>query len=146
MSRYLVDGTEIDEEKAPYTLKYTSAYKKEVPYERETDKQWYEVVQRDVKAGNTIFEVHAQLGPGGAFEKVADIKMLTDFTTSLFGDSRLHFQHVRVRSDKKSYADKQWKKSANFDMEEFVQDEMDEWNAGLTVPTERWPDEDDVKA
>ena len=31
-------------------------------------------------------------------------------------------------------------------MEKFVQDETDEWNAGLTVPVERWPTEDDDAA
>lgn len=66
--------------------------------------------------------------------------MMTDFTTSKFGDERLHFQHERVKRDFFTWP-REWR--MNEDNVLFEQDEADEWGNGLDVPEERWPATDE---
>ena len=87
-----------------------------------------------------IFEVEGKLGPTGDWVKVADVQMMTDFTTSAFGDERLHFQHVSQRKDRNQWPT-DWRRADDF--VEYDQDETNEWNLGLDVPEERWPATDD---
>ena len=65
---------------------------------------------------------------------------MTDFTTSAFGDERLHFQHVSQRKDRNQWPT-DWRRADDF--VEYDQDETNEWNLGLDVPEERWPATDD---
>lgn len=57
-----------------------------------------------------IFEVEGKLGPEGDWVKVADVQMMSDFTTSAFGDDRLHFQHVQQRRDRNQWP-KDWRRA-----------------------------------
>jgi len=61
-------------------------------------------VQR-MKAGDTIYEVFAIDQPGCAEIKIGDINMVTDFTSSRWGDETLFFRHSKIDGED---AEKGW--------------------------------------
>lgn len=67
---------------------------------------------------------------GGQRIKIGHIELLTELTTSVFGDTRLFFQHLRHRMDSKYYPDG-WNK-----YDHKITDEDPGW--GETVP-DTWP-------
>ena len=148
IAKYDLEGNDLRaNSSAPYELRWISSIGKPAGYEREIDAEtneyanWYDIVMRDVQIDDIIFEVEGRLGPEGVWVKIADVHMMTDFTTSRFGDERLHFQHIKVQNDRRSWP-REWKR-AN-DNVQFEQNESDEWDNGLDVPEERWPATDEA--
>lgn len=85
--------------KVPYELHYTSDFKGH-EYEQTDGRMWHERLMEIGKAGTTILNVLAVDTPGSEPFKIAEIKLTTDLTPSMFGDKRLHFQHVRTGRDR----------------------------------------------
>lgn len=80
----------------PYQLNFDSPLKdafSESP--NHFDVPWYDTIRDGVSEGDTIFNVYA-VTPGAADEHIADVIMQSLFYTSVFGDTRLYFQHRKV--------------------------------------------------
>ena len=53
-------------------------------------------------AGDIVLQVHAPkdpLAPVRELEHIANVRLLTDLTTSRFGDERLFFKHLQISMD-----------------------------------------------
>jgi|SanBayMetagenome_1026888.scaffolds.fasta_scaffold113984_1 hypothetical protein len=98
-----------------------------------------------IKQGSKILEawgLTAPLSLGGVWIKMADVNLKTDLYKSFFGDTRLHFQHKRMKLDT-AFWPSAWVKLAE-DVKFNDQDPTQLW--GYTVPTGPgvgWPVDDE---
>ena len=100
------DGTELPHANVniPYELHFSSTFSFPDSPQYDSDGNqitWYDQL-KTIKSGESVLEVFAMTAPpalNGELVKIADIVLETDLYTSVFGDERLHFQHVRVMND-----------------------------------------------
>lgn len=118
MALWEQDGTEISQDDAvsPYKLDFTSSI--HFSDEKDESMMFYDQLMT-IEEGTIVLEAWAWDGPeddGGVSSKIADIKLSSALTTSLFGDQRLFFQHQRMNRDRKLYTNRTWKDlDAQFD-------------------------------
>ena len=132
------DGSSVPESEIgtiPYQLEFESQY--QFP-DIQTDEPWYEQLMSITADPNQpLLEVYALTAPlqrGGERVKIGKIELQTYLTTSVFGDERLYFQHIRGNTDLDYYPDG-W---GRFDTRRQPDDEG--W--GTTVP-DTWPATDE---
>jgi hypothetical protein len=127
----------------PYELEFTSP--KQFPrelqfYDGNPDEpiMFYSQLMDELNEGDIVFEVRAPVDPTAEtveMEHIANIRLLTNFRTSFFGDTRLFFQHKRTSHDRKLWP-VAWRRLA----EDPVFDRTDANNLwGFEVP-DVWPD------
>lgn len=100
---------------------------------------FYDQLIRDSNEGDVILEVFAKLAPDAYavageenLVKIADVRLLTPLKTSVFGDTRMHFQHVRVNPDMRLWP-RGWKRTETF-IEPTLPENM------LSYPLPAWPE------
>ena len=128
------DGTDVPFEDfgmIPYELQFESPYQFS---DTKTDTPWHEqLTSITYDPEKPLLEVYALTAPyqrGGERVKIGHIELMSEITTSKFGDERLFFQHVRPSKDKQ-YWPKGWGKY------DFKIDE-DESGWGMIAP-DTWP-------
>ena len=72
---------------------------------------WYDQVMGAVKAGDTLFKVMAKARPDADWVHIANVSLISDLTTSEFGDNRLFFQKYKANDDQKFW-DWEWRTKA----------------------------------
>ena len=128
------DGTNVDMTTVtsiPYQLEFESQYQFS---DIKTDTPWYEqLMSITTDPEKPLLDVYALTAPyqkGGERIKIGHIELLSEITTSKFGDERLFFQHIRGYRDQKLYeggwAKYDFKRASN----------MSGW--GTSVP-DTWP-------
>ena len=68
-----------------------------------------------IPVGHELFEVWAMENPeamGGSFYQIGHIEMTSEMVTSLYGDTRLFFRHVRTEEDLEERPE--WKEHIEF--------------------------------
>lgn len=78
-----------------------------------SDTEWYDQVKSVASNGDTILNVWAKTDPydDDSWKHIADLVLLSDMVTSLFGDQRLFFQHKRFGYDKDYWPNMGWGRS-----------------------------------
>ena len=102
-----LDGTAVADEEIgwiPYQLEFESQY--QFP-DFKTDTPWYEQLTSITDDSDTpLLEVYALTAPLqklGERVKIGKIQLMSELTTSKFGDERLYFQHIAGFKDTKRY-------------------------------------------
>lgn len=106
------DGTKINNEDAriPWQLEFSSQYK-DFDYKETNERNWIERLLEVGEVGKKILDVWAMDRPGEPLFKIAEIELDTPLITSLFGDQRMYFQHVKTNEDMDLW-DKELKKAS----------------------------------
>jgi len=111
ISNYGEDGTQVDDPKFPYRLRFQPTG--EIIFPDEYVRPFTEDLVT-IPAGSTLYEVWAMDQPtelGGVEIHIADLVLVSDMITSLWGDSNLFFRHqdmvedVAINPDWKDYLD-----------------------------------------
>ena len=124
--------------RVPWEIQFTSDFKGH-EYEQTDGRMWHERLMEIGTAGTTILNVLAVDTPNTEPFKIAEIKLITDLTTSKFGDERLHFQHVRTGRDRKFWT-KETKKADKLIDPKITPREIHDWDVSA------WPSDNDDEA
>ena len=102
-----LDGTAVADEDIgmiPYQLEFESQY--QFP-DIKTETPWHEqltsITDSSDKPLLDVYALTAPLQMGGERVKIGEIQLLSEITTSKFGDERLYFQHMRPSIDLELY-------------------------------------------
>ena len=104
---------------------------------------WYDQLRGDLKAGDHVMTVEGLTAPlslGGAYEPIGKVTLISDLYTSVFGDQRFHFQHLRINVDRK-YWERKWKQEKE-DLE-FQINRNNRFGTGEKSLEGKWPETDE---
>ena len=108
------DGTPVtaSEVYIPWELAFEApdAIKSLIPDEKIDGVNWYDQVKEVAESGETILNVWAKTNPldEDSWVHIANLDLLSDMVTSLFGDQRLYFQHQRFGYDRTYWPNMNW--------------------------------------
>ena len=97
------------------SFKAPSAIVGQIPDAKSETDNWYDQVKQVAVLGETILEVWAKTDPYDteSWVHIANIELLSDMVTSLFGDQRLYFGHKRFGYDKTYWPNMDWGRTTN---------------------------------